>query len=218
MRAHLKIHSTDKIVPFDHQSLLTGTIHKWLGWNNEHGKVSLYSFSQLTDGKVVCDGFKFNTGTSLFFSSYDSDLIRKLFSGIQSDPSMFCGLIVTEVIIQEDPDFSERTLFQVASPIFIKRRVGEKTDHILYNDPRADACLKETLLTKMDSVGLTDESLEIRFDRFYPKAKTKKITYNNIQNRASWCTVIIEAKPEIKQFAWNVGLGNSTGIGFGAIK
>ena len=85
MRIHLRINSTDKIIPFDHQPLLTGTIHKWLGWNNEHGKVSLYSFSQLTDGKVVCDGFKFNTGTSLFFSSYDSDLIRRLISGIQSD-------------------------------------------------------------------------------------------------------------------------------------
>jgi len=218
MRIHLRINSTDKIIPFDHQPLLTGTIHKWLGWNNEHGKVSLYSFSQLTDGKVVCDGFKFNMETSLFFSSYDSDLIRRLISGIQSDPSMFCGLIVTEVIIQEDPDFSERILFQVASPIFIKRRVGEIIDHILYDDPRADACLKETLLTKMDYVGLTDKSFEIRFDRFYPKARTKKITYNNIQNRANWCPVIIEGRPEIKQFAWNVGLGNSTGIGFGAIK
>jgi CRISPR/Cas system endoribonuclease Cas6 (RAMP superfamily) len=29
--------------------------------------------------------------------------------------------------------------------------------------------------------------------------------------------VIIEGKPETKLFAWDVGIGNSTGIGFGAI-
>jgi CRISPR-associated endoribonuclease Cas6 len=218
MRIYLKIRTTNKVIPFDHQPLLTGTIHKWLGWNEEHGEVSLYSFSQLTDGKVVSGGFKFDRGTSFFFSSYDSDLIKKLISGIQSDPTMFCGLMVFEIIIQEDPDLSGRTLFQVASPIFLKRRNGEKIDHIIYNDDRADDCLKETLLTRMGKAGLTDESLEIGFDKFYPKAGTKKVTYNNVQNRASWCPVIIDGKPETKLFAWNVGLGNSTGIGFGAIK
>jgi CRISPR/Cas system endoribonuclease Cas6 (RAMP superfamily) len=34
----------------------------------------------------------------------------------------------------------------------------------------------------------------------------------------NWCPIIIKGKPETKLFAWNVGLGNSTGIGFGAIK
>jgi CRISPR-associated endoribonuclease Cas6 len=70
----------------------------------------------------------------------------------------------------------------------------------------------------MGKAGISDETLRIRFEVNYPKAGTKKITYNGVQNRASWCPVIIEGKPETKLFAWNVGLGNSTGIGFGAIK
>ena len=218
MRIHLKIRTTNKVIPFDHQPLLTGTIHKWLGWNDEHGEVSLYSFSQLAGGKVVAGGFKFDRGTSFFFSSYDSNLIKKLISGIQFDPMMFYGLTVSEVIIQEDPELTERTLFQVASPIFLKRRNGEKVDHIIYDDDRADECLTETMLTKMAKAGIADDSFNIRFEKSYPKAGTKKVTYNNVQNRASWCPVIIEGKPETKLFAWNVGLGNSTGIGFGAIK
>lgn len=217
MRIHLKIRTENKIIPFDHQPLLTGTIHKWLGWNNEHGEVSLYSFSQLTDGKVVSDGFKFEHETSFFFSSYNDDLIKKIISGIQTDPTMFCGLTVAEIIIQENPDLSERTLFNVASPIFLKRRIGEETHHILYDDPCANTCMKETFITKMNKAGLADETFDVRFDKSYFKAGTKKITYNKIQNRANWCPIIIEGKPEIKQFAWNVGLGNSTGIGFGAI-
>lgn len=218
MRIHLKIQSTNKVIPFDHQQLLTGTIHKWLGRNNEHGEVSLYSFSQLEMGKATSKGLQFDHDIHFFFSSHDPVLIKKLIVGIQADPIMFHGLKVSEIIIEEDPDLSERALFHIASPVFLKRRVGEREDHILYDDPRADSCLKETLLTKMSKAGITDESLEIWFDKSYPKAGTKKITYNKIQNRASWCPVIIKGKPETKLFAWNAGLGNSTGIGFGAIK
>jgi CRISPR-associated endoribonuclease Cas6 len=218
MRINLKIRTTNKIIPFDHQTLLTGSIHKWLGWNEEHGEVSLYSFSRLEGGKNTPKGLQFTSETYFFISSFDPELIKKLIAGIQSDPTMFYGLTVSEIIIQEDPDLSERTLFHVASPIFLKRRVGEKIEHIVYDDDRADGCLKETLLTKMAKAGIADDSFNIRFEKNYPKAGTKKITYNNVQNRASWCPVIIEGKPETKLFAWNVGLGNSTGIGFGAIK
>ncbi|MDY0287163.1 MAG: CRISPR-associated endoribonuclease Cas6 [Bacteroidales bacterium] len=217
MRIYLKIKTANKIIPFNHQPLLTGTIHKWLGWNEDHGKISLYSFSQLSGGKVVADGLRLKLGTSFFFSSYDETLIKKMVSGIQSEPEMFYGLIVSEIIIQEDPDLTDRTLFHVASPIFIKRRVGKKIDHILFNDSRANTCLKETLTNKMNKAGITDDSLDIRFDSSYNGVGTKKITYNGVQNRANWCPVIIEGKPETKLFAWNVGLGNSTGIGFGAI-
>lgn len=218
MRIHLKISKTNNIIPFDHQPLLTGTIHKWLGWNDEHGEVSLYSFSRLEGGKGTPKGLQFGTETYFFISSHDPELIKKLIAGIQADPTMFYGLTVSEIIIQEDPDFSERTLFQVASPIFLKRRNGEKIDHIIYDDDRANDCLKETLQTKMAIAGIADDTFSIRFEKDYPKAGTKKVTYNGVQNRASWCPVIIEGKTETKLFAWNVGLGNSTGIGFGAIK
>ena len=135
-----------------------------------------------------------------------------------SDRSMFGGLTVSEIVLQEDPDFTTRNLFFTASPIFIKRKIDENIEHIIYTDERASAFMKETLETKMEKAGLRDDSLTIRFDSTYRKAGTKIITYNGIQNRASWCPVIIEGKPETKLFAWNVGLGNSTGIGFGAIK
>jgi hypothetical protein len=60
MRIHLKIKTPNKIIPFDHQPLLTGTIHRWLGWNDEHGNVSLYSFSQLEGGKATANGLHFH--------------------------------------------------------------------------------------------------------------------------------------------------------------
>ncbi|HLP05200.1 MAG TPA: CRISPR-associated endoribonuclease Cas6 [Paludibacter sp.] len=218
MRLHLKIDSSNQIVPFDHQPLLVGTIHKWLGMNNEHGEVSLYSFSRLDDGKPVKGGLKFGDRASFFISSYDEELIKKLVWGIQQDKTMFCGLAVREIVLEQDPDLSHRERFFVASPIFIKRRFEDVTEHILYTDERAPQFLKETLQTKMKLAGMDDDDFEICFDATHAKAGLKLVNYKGVQNKANWCSVIIKGSPAAKLFAWNVGLGNSTGIGFGAIR
>ena len=218
MRIHLQIEATNQIVPFDHQPLLVGTIHKWLGENAEHGEVSLYSFSRLERGKVIKNGLKFNMGASFFISSYDVELIKKMVWGIQQDKTMFCGFTVREIVLEQDPDLSKREQFFVASPIFIKRRFENDLEHILYTDERAPQLLKETLQTKMKLAGISDNDFEIYFDASHTKAGTKLVNYKGIMNRASWCSVIIKGSPETKLFAWNVGIGNSTGIGFGAIK
>jgi CRISPR-associated endoribonuclease Cas6 len=218
MRLHLRIKTSYQIVPFIHQHMLTGAIHKWLSWNQEHGDLSLYSFSRLEGGRKARGGLSFENGSSFFFSAWDETLAKRLIEGIQKDPEMFNGLRVTEVVMQPTPDLSGKQLFYPASPIFIKRYSGEKTEHIILNDPRANQCLKETLENKMQKAGLTDETLELRFDLSYHRAGTKLVTYKNIKNRANWCPVIINGKPETKAFAWEVGLGNSTGVGFGAVK
>ncbi|MDR3653347.1 MAG: CRISPR-associated endoribonuclease Cas6 [Paludibacter sp.] len=218
MRIHLKIDSSNQIIPFDHQPLLVGTIHKWLGENTEHGEVSLYSFSRLDGGKPVKGGLKFGNDASFFISSYDQELIKKLVWGIQQDKTMFCGLNVKEIVLEQDPDLSNRERFFVASPIFIKRHFEYVTEHVLYTDKRAPQFLKETLQTKMKLAGIQDDDFEICFDPSHTKAGLKLVNYKGVQNKANWCSVIIKGSTATKLFAWNVGLGNSTGIGFGAIR
>ncbi|MCG8309498.1 MAG: CRISPR-associated endoribonuclease Cas6 [Cytophagales bacterium] len=218
MRIHFKIASDRMIVPYAHQHLLTGKIHKWIGQNKEHGQISLYSFSTLEGGKTAKEGLKFENGSSFFFSCHDPELAKKLIKGVQADPKMFCGLKVIELILQEDPDLVEKERFYTASPIFIKRKEGDKIKHYRYDDIGVSDFLRETLLSKMKKAGLEDETLSVEFDKEYCKAKCKVVHYNGVKNKANVCPVIIKAKPETKVFAWNVGLGNSTGIGLGAIK
>jgi len=189
-----------------------------MGQNTEHGALSLYSFSRLTGGRATQKGLKFDNGTSFFFSAHDPELIGKIVTGIMKDKTMFYDLEVVEVALKEDPDLSKKERFMPASPILIKRRNGNLIDHILFGDPVSEECMEKTLRTKMEKVGIVDDTLEIRFDTTYPKAETQIITYKGVQNKTNWCPVIINGKPETKLFAWNVGLGNSTGIGFGAIK
>ena len=76
MRLHIIIKTKNPIIPFDHQHYLVGAIHKWLGWNEQHGKLSLYSFSRLAGGKAVNDGLLFPNGSSFFFSAFDPGLIN----------------------------------------------------------------------------------------------------------------------------------------------
>lgn len=218
MRIHLKIKTGDEPIPFEHQPLLVGCIHKWLGWNTVHGNTALFSFSRLEGGKHVDRSLEFKHGSRFFISAYDEKIIKELIKGIQKDPSMFYGLNITEVVIENDPYFSNRELFYTASPILISRRIDNKIEHILYNDERASIFLKETILTKMKKSDYYDDSFEISFDTSYRQAGTKLIKYKNVENRTSWCPVIIKGSPETKSFIWEVGLGNSTGIGFGAIK
>ena len=70
----------------------------------------------------------------------------------------------------------------------------------------------------MRQAGLSDdETLDIHFDLSYSKKKIKLVRYHNIGNKVSLCPIRIKGKAETKLFAWNVGIGNSTGIGFGSI-
>jgi CRISPR-associated endoribonuclease Cas6 len=218
MRIHLKIDTKKQVIPFFHQPLLVGCIHKWLGRNTEHGALSLYSFSRLAGGRATQKGLKFDKETSFFFSAHDPTLISKIATGIMKDRTMFYGLEVIEVLLKDNPDLSAKERFMPASPILVKRSNEDYTDHILFNDPVSATCMEKTLRTKMERAGIVDDTLEIRFDATDPRAETQIITYNGIQNKTNWCPIIIKGKPETKLFVWNTGIGNSTGIGLGAIK
>ena len=62
MRIHLKTTANDKLVPFDYQKYLVGTLHKWLGTNTEHDLMSLYSFSWLYGSVKEKDKLNFPKG------------------------------------------------------------------------------------------------------------------------------------------------------------
>lgn len=128
------------------------------------------------------------------------------------------GLEVVSIKIQEDPVFENNSVFYVASPVLIKRKVGERIKHFTFKEKESDAYLTETFKTKLKKAGLPDEDVGIQFERDYLNPKTKLVHYKGIGNKVNICPVRIFGSPEQIAFAWNVGVGNSTGIGFGALK
>lgn len=219
MRIHIKTTANTSPVPFDYQQKLVGTIHKWIGNNSIHDKISLYSFSWLNGGRKVGDALQFCNGASMFISFFDEDIIKKIIKTILDAPKMFCGMRVVDINIVKNPDFTDCEYFLCATPIFIKRRLNDGTiKQYCFNDEEANALMRNTLLSKMQEAGIpTDDTLDVKFDNSYTKKKTKLVRYHNIGNKANLCPIFIKGKPETKLFAWNVGIGNCTGIGFGAI-
>ncbi len=223
MKIKLRISENTSPVPFMHQHMLTGVIHKWLGENKEHGEVSLYSFSRLAPGKKVKDHLSFEGGACFFVSAWDKDFIKNLMEGIMNDRKLFCGMEVQEIMLLNDPDLEKRDIFLPASPVLIKRREEDKMHYYFYDSPEATALLTETMHYKMKKAGLPYEpDLEISFDQSDPRKGSKMVSYKKgehiIKNRASWCRLQIKGSAQSKLFAWNCGVGNSTGIGFGAVE
>jgi CRISPR-associated endoribonuclease Cas6 len=220
MRLHLSLSATKTTVPFDHLPMLAGALHKWAGPNYAHDEVSLYSFSWLKGGSTVPNGkgLRFPSGAEWFISCYDEVFAKQITLGLMADPVVNYGLEVRDVGLQETPSFGGSQLFRVASPVLIKQRREDGTlEHCLYDHPQADTLLTKVLQTKLKKAGLSDPGAKITFARDYGQPRSHKVIYRGIANRASTCPVQIEGQPQTLAFAWEVGVGYSTGIGFGSL-
>lgn len=217
MRIHFYLTQNTETVPFDYQYFLIGTFHKWMGWNDIHDDISLYSLSWLQGSKMVNNGFDFLKGAQWFISFWDEAIGKQLISNAIKEPDVCCGMMVKEIQIQNTPTFGNKEKFNVSSPIFIRKyNENKKAIHLTYKDKEANHYLTETLITKLRAANLNYD-VKVKFDSNYSKAKTKLVKIKNINNRANFCPVEIEGDSEAIKFAWNVGIGHSTGSGFGAL-
>jgi CRISPR-associated endoribonuclease Cas6 len=220
MRLHFTLTPNQQPVPFAYQHFLTGAFHKWLGPNQLHDRLSLYSLSWLDGSRMRGGALDFPHGARFFVSIYDESLIETIVNNALADPELCCGMRVIRIEQQQTPHFGERYTFKVGSPVLAKsKEVDGKVKHYLFSDPEADATLTTTLRHKLDHAGLgaPHNAATVSFDRTYRNPKTKLVTIKDIHNRASICPVTIEGTPEAVAFAWNVGVGNGTGSGFGSL-
>lgn len=230
MRLHFTLSPNTEPVPFDYQHKLTGVFQKWLGKNDLHDKISLYSLSWLDGSRQFRNHLEFKCGAKWFVSFYEDEYVTRLVNGALADPEMFCGMRVENITQQTVPDFGNKYTFRVASPVFVKGKSssdGSHPHHYLHHEIESDALMTATMLHKMNVAGLSDDhkSIKVGFDRSFRYPKTKKVNIEKfadgkrlfIQQRASVCPVIIEGTPEAIGFAWSVGVGNSTGSCFGSL-
>jgi CRISPR-associated endoribonuclease Cas6 len=219
MRIHLKTSSNTEKVPFTYPTALVGALHKWLGQNELHHSISLYSLSWLVGSKSVKGGLDFPQGSSFFISCPTQEFIQQVMRGVLDDPKIRYGMQVTDVHIQETPDFGEQYTFSLQSPVLIKRSTADKQiKYYLPDDAESDQFLTETLQHKLHKAGMGDLEVQVAFDRTYQNIKTKLVDYKGTLNRATYCPITITGDSEALAFAWEVGVGNSTGIGFGSLK
>ena len=227
MRLHFRLTPNDYLVPWDYLPNLAGWLHDRLGDRDDlHEGTSLYSMSDLTHGRVRRGKLDFEGGSSFFLSSHRDDVLVELMANLMKRPltrderdprRVAWGMYVEEVTMERTPTFGSATTFWAKSPVLVReQREDGGRDHALFGEERADGLLTRVLHWKQQQAGLPQAGA-MRFDRGYAKAKSKLIEYKGVKNRASLCPVIVEGGPEVCAFAWNVGAGHSTGVGFGAL-
>ncbi len=221
MRIILQLSPNKELVPFNYQQTLVGAFHKWIGPNELHDDISLYSLSWLHGGKMNKNktGLNFGGGATFCISSPLEDLHKKAIDGIFKDQHIRWGMKVDQVILQAPPQFGAQHRFFLNSPVLVKRNVdGHQHQQYFYpGDQDVNTCLTDTLKRKLSRLNMSQE-VSVSFDESFRPYKIKKTTFNNIDIKAAECPVIIKGDPEAIQFAWQVGVGHGTGIGFGCLR
>lgn len=223
MRLHLKLTPNTESMPYNYQHQLTGVLHKWLGQNDLHDKISLYSFSWLRGKfkKVDQEHITFLKGADWYIKSWDEEVIGMLKNGIKEDSSVIKGMKVYKKSVKPTPNFGSVYRFEVDSPVLTRmNRDDNSREHLTFEDERADASLTRTLRRKLKEAGFSngDSEVIVGFDRSYKNAHTKLMQIRNTKLKTSICPVIVAGTPSAVQFAWNVGVGEMTGSGFGCLK
>jgi CRISPR-associated endoribonuclease Cas6 len=220
MRLNLKLSPNTDPVPYDHLHQMTGALHRWLGWNDVHDTLSLYSFGWLRGGKARDKQLFFPGGASWSVSFYDHTLAKKMIQGIMQEPEAFYGMQAIEIREQAAPSFGGHYRFKTDGGHIVVRRKRPDggREYLLWEDEAADAALTRLLQRKMEAAGFTDRDVQVRFDRSYSRPRTKLSTIKDVSHRGSECPVVGEGSQEAVRFAWLVGLGEMTGSGFGALR
>src|SRR5699024_10074346 len=219
MRVYLRLRRNTQTIPFNYQELLTGTIHKRIRKENEfQGESGPYSFSWLQNTKANKNGIDLKKDAYFFISSRNENLLKKIIKSILEDPEMFNGISVIDIQIQNTPEFTSSENFLMASPVLLKEKQDDEIRHITLIDDDFEEALTNNLKRKLDKVGIGSEGVIVNLDPETSYRQTKLVSYKGIKNKTSLAPITIMGTPEQIAFAWTNGLGNSTGIGFGALK
>lgn len=97
MRLHFFLSPNTQPVPFSYQHYLTGTFHKWLGANELHDALSLYSLSWLYEGRERNRQLEFPRGAHWFISVHDESLVESLATSALREPEVCYGMTVRRV-------------------------------------------------------------------------------------------------------------------------
>jgi CRISPR-associated endoribonuclease Cas6 len=223
MKYRLHLTPSTEPVPFNYMTRLVGVFHYWVGPNELHDKLSLYSLGWLHGGRMKVDksGLEFAAGARWDIGIYNPEIADRMLKGIAMKPIVLYGMSVDRVEPLPEPDIRfPKTVFRCDSPILLRKGHEDAgRTHVTYDDPDASILLSKHLDRKLADAGMTmfAGQYALYFDPTYREAKTKLVRYKTYQYKTSECRVVCVGPPEVKRFLWTVGAGEQTGSGFGSL-
>lgn len=172
---------------------LRGCIHKWLGENNVHDGISLYSFSWVINDRCF------------YFSTPVDKLMLDFLAGLQRDATMFNGFVV------DGFDFvgtdTSKPFYRCPTAFHVK-----DNGKYLYFDG-ADNVATRIANQKLKLLGING-TVNVSFA---PNGKNKMFDIHKIKVKCFQCPVRLYGDDAAKQAILETGIGNLTGCGFGHV-
>ena len=198
---------------------VNGFLNAVLGEKNKyHGSFSRYSISSMQGGVMDKDGtLNFPNGGFVFISSDDYDFIANVLKGLSTKQEelhvldmKYKNMEISDFIVNDKFD-----LVRSISPIFITI----KRTPITFKDSGFVDILTKKSVEKLIKCGY-DEKLAntIKIKLFHPEnAATKVVEIGKAKNLANKVMLYVEGDKTMRKALYEIGLGKSTGFGFGAV-
>lgn len=223
MRIKIKFSGVNGNVPFATQANVNSYIHACLGRNNDyHDAKSPYSISSLLGGKMneAATGLSFDNDAFIVVSSLDTTFMSKLLVGVISHREFAYGMKLADVEHVNEELFDGWNHFTMLTPFMIKKVKSPKgrADYWTLDDEGFEQHVRDHIVNKLKkidpSIDLTGFELRIP-DR--PFNKVRRIMVKNVPNFANNCWVSIKSTKHVASMIYHLGLGQSTGSGFGTL-
>lgn len=229
MRIKILFTPSTELVPINNQSELNSYIHKCIGNNNYfHDSFSDYSISSLQGGRLVDkkrglvqydNPHFFVTGEQMEDNPRPMSLLTTIMTSVMGNPNFINGMKFLNIEFGDFIVNKHCDTIQTISPILLyDKNIGR---NITFKDDNFLKLLIENSKNKLNKISELNkediDSLKISFKRI-DNAKIKHIKVKNVINTSSLVRLRVEGNPRVRKILYTMGLGKSTGSGFGAIK
>jgi CRISPR-associated endoribonuclease Cas6 len=221
MRIKLLLSATNNELPINNQHIVNSFIHRALGGNNKfHDSKNDYSISPLQGGKWIKNtrNISFKNGGYILITSLNKEFLDSIMLGLYTT-SFYGDIKVTGLEFIDENFINGWNYFVTLSPFIIKKYSSKKdyTFNTLYDD-NFELLVKEYLINKL---GKINSKLDLSdFNVVIPKHdnhKTVNTMVKNVKNIANSCHINIYTNKKVAELLYNIGIGQSTGCGFGTI-
>jgi CRISPR-associated endoribonuclease Cas6 len=219
MRIKINLSKNEIDVPIQNQSYLNSWIHKCLGFNNKwHDAKSNYSISSLRGGKMNSDKqtLSFENGGYIVISSLDQELITSFLVGVMNNPEFSFGMKFVGVDYIKENMHEGWNHFATLSPFIVKEYNEGKYRFLTLKDENFQEKLKKYLIKKLSNYNLDLKGFDVKVGD-NKSNKVKRIMIRNVTNLANQCQISVFCNKKVAETLYHIGLGQSTGSGFGAI-
>lgn len=221
MRIKLLLSGTNKELPINNQHIVNSFIHRALGKNNKfHNTKNDYSISSLQGGKWIKDtgNISFKNGGYILITSLNKEFLDSIMIGLYTT-DFYDDIKVSGLEFIEENFVDGWNYFVTLSPFIIKRYLSKKEYTFnTINDEGFENLVKEYLINKISKI---NKNLDLsNFDIKIPKHnnhKTVNVKVKNVKNIANSCHINIFTNKKVAELIYNIGIGQSTGCGFGTI-